>query len=112
MYYLKMQAEEDAQTFGLGMIFLHELLHAVTGEHDPGKSACDYDHKGNPCSLKTGPIVDRVNEYRRELGMPIRIKYVKRRDGMVPFLDAKYDITKRNIQRNVIWKKNKSSKYE
>jgi len=112
MYYFKMQAEEDAQTFGLGMIFLHELLHAVTGEHDPGTSACDYDYKGNPCSLKTGPIVDRVNEYRRELGMPIRIQYVRRGDGMVPFLDAKYDITKRNIQRHVIWKKNKSRKYD
>ena len=110
MYCSKMLEAEDAQTNGLGMVFLHELRHAVTGEHDPGKSACDYNALGDPHSLKTGPVVDRVNEYRRELGMPIRIQYVSRHDGVVPFLDVKYDITCENIRKHVIWKNLKSKR--
>ena len=110
MYCPKMLEEEDAQTNGLGMVFLHELRHAVTGEHDPGTSACDYNVKGDPNSLKTGPVVDRVNEYRRELGMPIRIQYVARHDGVVPFLDVKYNITRENIRKHVIWKNLKSER--
>ena len=112
MYCSKMLEAEDAQTNGLGMVFLHELRHAVTGEHDPGKSACDYNALGDPHSLKTGPVVDRVNEYRRELGMPIRIQYVSRHDGVVPFLDVKYDITRENIRKHVIWKNLKSKRDE
>ncbi len=105
LYCSKMRAEEDAQTNGLGMIFLHELRHAVTGEDDPVENGCDYNSFNDPHSLKTGPIVDRVNQYRRELGMPIRIQYVARNDGKVPFLDIKYDITRKNIRNHVIWKK-------
>lgn len=112
MYCSKMLEAEDAQTNGLGMVFLHELRHAVTGEHDPGKSACDYNALGDPHSLKTGPVVDRVNEYRRELGMPIRIQYVSRHDGVAPFLDVKYDITRENIRKHVIWKNLKSKRDE
>ena len=104
LYCSKMRAEEDALTNGLGMIFLHELRHAVTGEGDPGESGCDYNSFGDPHSLKTGPVVDRVNQYRRELGMPIRIQYVARNDGKVPFLDIKYDITRKNIRNHVIWR--------
>ena len=111
MYCSKMQEEEDAQTYGMGLVFLHELRHAVTGEHDPDRSGYDYNVFGDPNSLKTGSIVDRVNEYRRELGMPIRIQYVSK-DGKVPFLDVKYNVTPQNIRRHVIWKKDNSKRYE
>ena len=112
MYCSKMNENEDDKTFGLGMIFLHELRHAVTGEQDPAPSACDYNRLGDPHSLKTGPVVDRVNEYRRELGLPIRIQYVSQNDGSVPFLDVKYDVTRKNIRNHVVWKKPNSSRYE
>ena len=59
----------------------------------------------NNMRRSTDPPQRRVNQYRRELGMPIRIQYVARNDGKVPFLDIKYDITRKNIRNHVIWKK-------
>ena len=112
LYYSRMNENEDDKTFGLGMIFLHELRHAITGDNDPTKSACDYNYLRYPHSLITGPVVDRVNEYRKERGMPVRIQYVSREDRLVPFLDIKYKITRENIQNHVIWKNPKSIKYE
>ena len=113
LYCSRLNEKEDCETNGLGMIFLHELRHAVTGEKDPIQSACDYNRMGYPNNLETGSVVDRVNEYRKELGMPIRIKYVARQDGCVPFLDVnKYNPTPANIKEHVIWKKIKTKRDE
>lgn len=50
--------ELDNRTLGYGMVLMHEFRHttAAGGAHDPPLG-----------STRTGPVVDRVNVYRREL---------------------------------------------
>jgi RHS repeat-associated protein len=51
-------------TFGVGMIFLHELQHALFGKSD------DYD-RNDP----QGTTVRHMNSIRSELGLPLRAQY-------------------------------------
>jgi len=51
-------------TFGVGMIFLHELQHALFGKSD------DSDRKD-----PQGPTVRHMNSIRSELGLPLRAQY-------------------------------------
>ena len=111
MFCSQMKETEDAKTNGLGMVFLHELRHAVTGEKDVPEDEVSaiYDSKGNviPNCFKTGPVVDRVNIYREELDMPIRLQYVSRKkDGRVPFCNLKkYGGSPANILRHTYYLK-------
>ena len=101
------KGETDCGTSGLGMVFLHELRHAVTGESDPKDDGINY-YVGklvNTRHMVTGSVVDRVNQYRRELNMPIRLQYFSL-DGMVPFCHDKYLSQGANIIReNTKWYK-------
>ena len=111
MYCGKMTKMDDASTNGMGMIFLHELRHAVTGERDPveGGITATYNKTGHFVSesRQTGSVVDRVNVYRQELGMAIRMNYFGRsRDGKVPFMYMPQDGSQPNcqyIQENVFY---------
>ena len=106
-----MNKNEDAATNGMGMIFMHEIRHAVTGEKDPveGGITATYSKTGLfvPETRQTGSVVDRVNVYRQELGMAIRMNYFGRpTDGKVPFMCMPQDGSQPNsqyIQKNVFY---------
>ena len=108
LYCDRMSEENDCNTNGLGMVFLHELRHAVTGESDPQEGLVNYyiGQTVNAQNLVTGSFVDRVNRYRQELGMPIRIQYFARKDGYVPFCPAdKLRQGPSAIRKNTVWLK-------
>ena len=100
----------DALTEGLGMAFMHELGHAYFGDKDPvvDNTTNSFEWKflkfKQPYpneNIELGDAVRRVNTYRSELGMPIRVSYEsynysysepitwKQYDGMVAFQDGK-----------------------
>ncbi len=63
-------------TFGFGMSFLHETLHTATGTLaiKPSATTAIVDPPNtNPNA--TGPTVDKINEFRIELGLPVRLHY-------------------------------------
>ena len=104
----------DDATNGLGMIFMHECLHALKGWKDPEYNGVNsyIGNMVNSNNLQTGPVVDRVNEYRKELNMAIRITYFGRKsDNKVPFLAPEYyqgvgeKELKQNINSNCIYLK-------
>lgn len=53
----------DPKAFGLGVNFVHELVHAHYGLVDP---------KGDLKFSQTGPVVDLVNTMQAERGLPLR----------------------------------------
>ena len=88
------------------MAFLHELRHAFTGETDPKEDMVNLyiGSNVNVNHLKTRPVVDRINVYRQEFGMPIRIQYHARKDGKIPFCNAGFlNKGSRAIRKNTIW---------
>lgn len=64
----------SAATFNAGMIFLHELKHAQ-GLKDPSGFLLS-----KPPDLR-GDTVDHVNQVRRELGLPLRQRYITHTDS-------------------------------
>lgn len=107
-----MNESDDSKTNGLGMVFLHELRHAVTGESDPQEDMVSYyiGANVNTAHLVTGPVVDRVNVYRQELDMPVRIQYFARKDGSIPFCPAdKLGQSSKAIHSSTVWLKLNSS---
>lgn len=92
----------DASTFGLGLAFMHELLHSYCGYVDPSSIENDntFSKKmvGPPTinipiektdSFKKGnSVVGRVNVYREELGLDKRATYASYSDYGVPFKRA------------------------
>ena len=92
----------DASTFGLGLAFMHELLHAYYGYVDPSSAENDntFSKKAvgpptikNPIektdSFKKGnSVVGRVNVYRKELGLDKRATYASYPGYGVPFEKA------------------------
>ena len=89
----------DNETNGLGMAFFHELGHAYFGDDDPPEwgngnwfvdNGGDYPEFGGPI----GDAVARVNVYRKELHMPLRMTYescdgmegnASKFNGLIPF---------------------------
>lgn len=75
------KAKDDKTTFGLGIMFMHELQHAYFGKNDPEFGCTEFYEKDglNGSELcARGPLgeaVNRVNEYRSELGLPKRLSY-------------------------------------
>jgi len=66
----------DERTFSMGMVLLHESLHTNYGAsfyRNDGKNFVD--PKGFESSYKGGDTVDKVNIFRREMGLPIRASY-------------------------------------
>ena len=84
---------EDNSTNGLGMVFMHELGHAAFGDEDPKNKTTEasYVKMGDfgwvpKRGAELGEAVTRVNNYRKELNMPLRIAYPRNpKNKMVPF---------------------------
>ena len=53
----------DSNALGLGAVFTHELIHLSKGLRDP---------RGAAASTSVGPVVELVNDIRRERGLPTR----------------------------------------
>lgn len=67
----------DNPTFDIGMVFMHEYQHAFFGLEDDGKPTvfnlgANYGEYSNGT---VGSVVEKVNKYRLELGLPIRDSY-------------------------------------
>jgi len=97
----------DNKTFDIGMAFFHEFNHGYFGIDDPAKS--EYTVYGppdmnNPATIihqgNVGEVEMRVNIYRSQLGLPIRISYNGTRDekgnSIMPF---------KNNKGNILWLK-------
>lgn len=56
------------ESFGIAIIFIHEMLHELTGLSDCSEK---WDDNGNPCG---GPIVDIENTIRLELGIAMGMR--------------------------------------
>ncbi|SHJ67770.1 RHS repeat domain-containing protein, partial [Aquimarina spongiae] len=74
----------DSKTSGVGMVFLHESLHTRIGANyfktKKDKNEKDMnnvfpDPRGSRRANETGPTVDRVNNFRREMNLPTRYIY-------------------------------------
>jgi len=87
--YYDLNEEYDKQTNGMGMIFMHELGHAFFGDKDPKPNGLPrYDLNGNISDTRLGEAVIRVNKYRKELNLPIRVSYIPNLEGYIPFLET------------------------
>ena len=87
--------ESDDKAHGIGMSFMHELLHAAFGYQDPEDQSTDasYIDMGDLGILpreraNLGEVVERTNKYSKELGLPQREAYpgLPKKDGKVPFI--------------------------
>ncbi|BFP42647.1 hypothetical protein FGF1_34920 [Flavobacteriaceae bacterium GF1] len=73
----------DSRTNNVGMVFLHESLHTVTGakffdseEDNREKTGRVFrDPNDNDAATQTGPVTDRINAIRSELNLPTRYIY-------------------------------------
>ena len=66
----------DERTMNVGMVFLHETLHTNYGASYYRKDGKNFiDPKGFAATYKGGETVDKVNVFRREMGLPLRASY-------------------------------------
>ena len=75
-------------TFDIGMVFLHEFQHGYFGLSDNIPNGEVYSSKDENYYKRgfTGDAVNRVNVYRRELGLPTREAYPQSPyNGKIPF---------------------------
>ena len=75
-------------TFDIGMVFLHEFQHGYFGLSDKIPNGEVYSSKDENYYKRgfTGDAVNRVNVYRRELGLPTREAYQQSPyNGKIPF---------------------------
>jgi len=73
----------DSRTNNVGMVFLHESMHTVTGanffdseEDNREKTGRVFrDPNDNDAATQTGPVTNRINAIRSELNLPTRYIY-------------------------------------
>ena len=95
---------EDNQTNGIGLAFMHELGHAAFGDIDPEdvSTSSSYIKQGvfgfmPKADANLGEAVTRVNGYRKELGLPLRLAYpANPKTGLIPFYN--------NNTSEIIWR--------
>jgi len=94
----------DSRTNNVGMVFLHESMHTVTGanffdseEDNRGKTGRVFidPEDRNDAATQTGPVVKRINAIRSELNLPIRYIYGA---AITPTLYYEVDGTKKQIR--------------
>jgi len=88
-------SELNNETLGYGMTFMHELRHT-----SHGGQAIDPSNRADTQS--TGPVVDRVNQYRSELGRSYgqRGHYNPKVSGSRQYVNFNYSIYKKGKFRN------------
>ncbi len=83
----------EHKTFDIGMVFLHEFQHAYFGLSDNVDRLKEIYSCKDPYYYKKGyrgDVVDKVNIYRKELGLPTREAYKKSPfTNKIPFSDGK-----------------------
>ena len=95
---------EDNQTNGIGLAFMHELGHAAFGDIDPEdvSTSSSYIKHGvfgfmPKADANLGEAVTRVNRYRKELCLPLRLAYpANPKTGLIPFYN--------NNTSEIIWR--------
>lgn len=82
----------EHKTFDIGMVFLHEFQHAYFGLSDNVDRFKEIYSCKDPYYYKKGyrgDVVDKVNIYRKELGLPTREAYKKSPfTSKIPFSDG------------------------
>lgn len=82
----------EHKTFDIGMVFLHEFQHGYFGLSDNVNKLAEIYSSRDPYYYKTGyrgDVVDKVNVYRKELGLPTREAYMSSPfTKKVPFFDG------------------------